>query len=449
MLTVLQSILCLSILVICDCQNYSCDIMNRDMVMNYTLSKFEINESLLTNKSLFHEDFIEKIRLAIYHLSMDTFCVQTPSYDTLYVWSLRVLYEEIANNCEKSGGDFIGRTGICFLSNGTHNFSIPMKNLVDSKISYAVGISGNIFSIITLIILLTTYFLFSELRTLPGKNIMALSCCVLIVHILQFVITIGVHGGFCIASGILLHFVMLKSFSWKVISSFDLWYTFSRNFLRDNQWKKKQFKYYLIISFASSGSVIFISLILEFAGNCGMGYGAHNHCFITKLLPHFLLFILPILLIVVCNIFALIITLRNISKAKKSTKMVHQSSHNDVMFLSRMFIKISIVNGTGWCFGLLGAFIASSFCMYIYLIVVNFQGFFIFLAFCVNRRIFKLYCQKHRQLRSDYTFANIFASFGHDSHETQDNHEAHETHEALETNDNYVIPEDNQAESSI
>ncbi|XP_057314792.1 latrophilin receptor-like protein A [Hydractinia symbiolongicarpus] len=436
--TLFQITLVLPILSLSTCQHsvIDCSGPTDEQIMNYTLSKYGINESLLTNKSLFHKDFIWKIQMAILNLMTDSLCLYHVSHDSMYVWSLRVLNEEITKNCEKSGGEFIERTGICMLSNGTHNFSIPMKNLIDSKISYAVGIGGNIFSTITLIILLATYFLFSELRTLPGKNIMALSCCVLIVHTLQLVITIGIHGGFCIASGILLHFVMLKSFSWKAISSFDLWYTFSRNFLRDNQWKRKQFKYYLIISFGCSGCVIFISLMLEYAGNCGMGYGAHNHCFITKLLPHFLLFILPILLIVICNIFALIITIRNISKAKKSTKMAHQSSHNDVMFLSRMFIKISIVNGTGWCFGLLGAFIASSFCMYIYLIVVNFQGFFIFLAFCVNRRILKLYCQKYRHFGVDVVFTTF-------SHETRKTHEIQGTHGM------HDITKGNRSESSI
>ena len=80
------------------------------------------------------------------------------------------------------------------------------------RIVTCVGFS---LSIISLLILLVTYFLFAELRTYPGKKVMHLSCAMIIMQTGYFVSYPDVvPAAVCAVLGALLHYSILVMFLW-------------------------------------------------------------------------------------------------------------------------------------------------------------------------------------------------------------------------------------------
>ena len=85
---------------------------------------------------------------------------------------------------------------------------------------------GCAISMISLIFLLAIYIALPELRTLPGKNLINLSCAMLLYHIL-FLLTGHTDKPYlCVAVSVLLHYFLLSSFCWMGVMGFDVAKTF-------------------------------------------------------------------------------------------------------------------------------------------------------------------------------------------------------------------------------
>ena len=85
---------------------------------------------------------------------------------------------------------------------------------------------GCTISMISLIFLLAIYTALPELRTLPGKNLISLSCAMLLYHIF-FLLTGQTDKPYiCVAVSVLLHYFLLSSFCWMGVMAFDVAKTF-------------------------------------------------------------------------------------------------------------------------------------------------------------------------------------------------------------------------------
>lgn len=79
---------------------------------------------------------------------------------------------------------------------------------------------------VSLIFLLAIYITLPELRTLPGRNLISLSCAMLLYHIF-FLLTGQTDKPYlCVAVSVLLHFLLLSSFCWMGVMAFDVAKTF-------------------------------------------------------------------------------------------------------------------------------------------------------------------------------------------------------------------------------
>ena len=99
-------------------------------------------------------------------------------------------------------------------------------------------------SIISLIILLVTYFLFAELRTYPGKAVMHLSCAMIVMQSAYFAADPDVvSSAVCAVMGALLHYSILAVFLWMSAIAYNTHKTFSRpsKYCFDSAPRKYQF----------------------------------------------------------------------------------------------------------------------------------------------------------------------------------------------------------------
>ncbi|KAJ7393941.1 hypothetical protein OS493_003610 [Desmophyllum pertusum] len=88
-------------------------------------------------------------------------------------------------------------------------------------------------SIIALLFLLVTYFLFAELRTYPGKKVMHLSCALIAMQSVYFATDPDVvSSAVCAVMGAFLHYFILAAFLWMSVIAHNARKTFS-NFTVD------------------------------------------------------------------------------------------------------------------------------------------------------------------------------------------------------------------------
>jgi len=105
----------------------------------------------------------------------------------------------------------------------TENVTIVSKEIAPLQI---ITYTGCTISMISLISLLGIYFALAELRTLPGKNLMSLSCAMLLYHIFFLLTGQTEKPDLCMAVSVLLHYFLLSSFCWMGVMAFDVLKTF-------------------------------------------------------------------------------------------------------------------------------------------------------------------------------------------------------------------------------
>ena len=123
-------------------------------------------------------------------------------------------------NCLNKGGTFDVSKLICRL---------PQMSKQNSVGIAIFSIIGNSCSIICLLILMITYFIFKKEFTLMDRNIICLSICLAFAHLLELnTIFFNETRIYCKISGILLHWSLLASFLWMSTISFDIFVAFRK-----------------------------------------------------------------------------------------------------------------------------------------------------------------------------------------------------------------------------
>ena len=105
----------------------------------------------------------------------------------------------------------------------TTNLASEVTNITARQIITYVGWA---ISMISLILLLVIYICVSELRTLPGKNLICLSSTMLSYHTVFLLTGQTDRPSLCTAVSVLLHYFLLSSFCWMSVMAFDVAKTF-------------------------------------------------------------------------------------------------------------------------------------------------------------------------------------------------------------------------------
>ena len=372
--------------------------------------------------------------------------------------------------------------------------SIEFENAEDGDnmsdwVKKYITICGQLISIISLILLLIMYFSNKVLRNLPGKLLICLSVSLLLSQILFLVSTYitkpythyalnsssydcnsKLNNNFenisvlldsifksksldCYILGLLTHYFYLAFFTWSNIMAYDLYAMFlilSNKKLSKNTKavacsneddNRKRFIRYLIIGWTFPLLVILVLLVNQYAFKY-MAY-SFNSCFISSQIDLLLFFILPVLIILLINIYYLVFSInsiRNVDKMSKKylkhdydednrnattsmivnvpssigspsiqsvpsikskskfirfsdtikTKMnkknkddMGSESTNDKKRLI-LFLKLFVLTGMTWIVGIFSSFMKTSFIWYVYIILNSLQGLFIFCAYAFN-----------------------------------------------------------------
>ena len=283
-------------------------------------------------------------------------------------------------------------------------FFYPPGYSVLTYIGCSLSVIGNF-------LVLLTYSLFKELRTLPGKILMNLATAILMVDLLILVgdpISQKYDNAYlCAVVAICFRYFFLAQFVWMCIMSIEVVRKFrqARQLTTDSNHSRST-KYlvitYILVGWGLSLLIIVVSVILHFSGKAhefGL-YGiltgnTLTSCYMYPLEEAIIAFALLIFLAILFNLIAFIIATVYICMASRAHKKIQDN--RNTRFLRLNFALFS-TSGLTWIFGFL-AVLFSSWAWYLFIIFNTTQGFIIFTAFLFSKKTLKLYQQLFTTLK--------------------------------------------------
>ena len=257
-------------------------------------------------------------------------------------------------------------------------------NVALAVISY-VGIG---LSIACLVLVLITYLLFKELRSLPGVNLMNLCLSLLIAHSLFMTAGGATHNRLvCTSVAVLLHYFYLSSFIWMSLIAFDTYRTFSRT-CHTRQRTGKLKTRFLALGWLPALLFVVICFSLDQSGLVAIGYGGTDHCWINNVKSNTFVFVIPVAFSILFNALFFLLTVNSIRKIKKQTQQVAKAANSRRNMV--LFLKLAILMGFTWIFGYLKILVSSYF-DYPFVIFSSLQGVYIAFGFVFTTRVKKMY----------------------------------------------------------
>ncbi|XP_064598816.1 uncharacterized protein LOC135465507 [Liolophura sinensis] len=261
----------------------------------------------------------------------------------------------------------------------------PVRDAQDMALSIVslICISS---SLVGLLLTFLTYCAIPKLRTLPGKNSMALVFHLFCSHLL-FLTTSNrtTNVVLCQVFGVLLHYFWIASFTWMLVSAYHMYNVFTsvRAYVGDSKRDLKRLMMYTLCSIFVPMITITSCLVTHTVQSQGrdLGYGG-TICFLHSPLAIGVFFIGPLGLILVLNAIFFTKTILVIRSVPDMTEASNKSKKQHVF----VYIKLSLLFGFTWIFGILAAILQSTVLEYVFTVLTGSQGVMIFLAYCVNER---------------------------------------------------------------
>ena len=260
-----------------------------------------------------------------------------------------------------------------------------------------VGLS---LSVICLVLVLWTFTIFRELRTLAGINLMNLCLALLLSHSLFLLASQVKDPVTCTVTAILLHYFFLVSFNWMSIIALDTWRAMSKIRVRRAEERFKT-RFYVLrciaLGWLTGIGFVGICVALDQLEAISFHYGGVKGCWINNRKANLFFFVLPVALSVSFNAVFFVLTVKAIRRTSQQARQVtSQSQHRkDVA----VFLKIFVLMGFTWLFGFLR--LVSAYFDYPFIVFTSLQGVYIAIAFVFTARVRKMYCALFRQNHSN------------------------------------------------
>ena len=280
-----------------------------------------------------------------------------------------------------------------------------------------ITLIGFVLSLLCLSAVILTYSIFRELRTLPGKNLVALSISLFLAEfswLCRPAFLENKTGCFIIA--IVNHYSFLVSFTASSVIAHHSCLILRRDvsLQRSKSYDRKAFFGYSIFVWGIPALFILTSVLLDHFSLFITDYGMSGSCWLGTSQSQLFLFIVPIAVLLLCNVllfgfsaFRFIKNQNSIARTLGSNAIKKRQIQNILIC-----VKLSTLMGFSWLFGLLQVIVDNEIPVFAYLFVifVSFQGLFICVAFLFKHRCLQLY----RSLWAN-TFSSKTASQGNSS----------------------------------
>ena len=281
---------------------------------------------------------------------------------------------------------------ICLPFRKTFNTTQKIKVVTKSDTGYPLRILTMIcfsISILFLFILLVTYWMFNELRTLPGLNLMNLAVSMLLSQVIWLVGTAQfMNTKTCEVLGIIEHYLFLVTFMAMSVISYHSCIVFSRPFntIPNNARPVlSKFTKYSSMAWISPAIFIAVCVTLDQTEATFDIYG--TTCWLSTGKAVLYLFILPAVTIMLFNIVTFIKTALALCYNNDSQILQRNRKQNLIACT-----KLATLVGFPWLFAFFGVIFPDTEAFeYLFVVFACLQGFYMGVAFVCNKKTIQLY----------------------------------------------------------
>ncbi|MEW8545687.1 MAG: Mth family G-protein coupled receptor [Candidatus Thiodiazotropha sp.] len=268
----------------------------------------------------------------------------------------------------------------------------PEKTSQLSLLSRAHNVFSYVFTLMSLFCLLltfTTYCLFLDLRTVPGKNIMSLCVSLFVAQgSLQFSSFILTNEVICVPFAILTHYSWLATFCAMNVCSFHMYRLFYFRMMSSPEALRSfnHNKYYLLYTYTLPLAVVVLTVVVHLGASKGefTGYGKFA-CFISDIYTIVFTFIVPATMIFVTNFAFFAIAFHAI----RTSPRIGTASKNRREFF--MYLKLCTLTGIAWPLQVIDGLLPLTAFSFVAVFINALQGVYIFVSYVCNKRVLKLF----------------------------------------------------------
>ena len=255
-------------------------------------------------------------------------------------------------------------------------------------------------SIIGSLMILFTYTIFKEIRTLPSKLLMNLAVAFLVSDFFFLLggsitpITRSVE--FCTATAIIRHFFFLSRFSWMNILGMEYTRIFTM-VIQMKQDEKRSSKNKLLIMYVILGwgiplLITIPTIIVNYTIDDAVRYGTDidgspGLCWINDTLSLIIAFVVPIFLSILLNIFLFVTAVILICAASPDSKYVKSQRSRQIRIITAIFTVLGIT----WIFGFIALLANQSWAWYPFIILNSTQALLVSIMFVGTKKIILRY----------------------------------------------------------
>ncbi|CAB3999499.1 G- coupled receptor Mth2 [Paramuricea clavata] len=282
-------------------------------------------------------------------------------------------------------------------SNLTISVCLPFKDTLTKTVKYSantasyalrtLSLIGFSVSIICLFLLLITYGLFQELWTVSGMSLMNLSLSLLLSH---FIWLTGTGTKTCRVSSIFEHYFFQVSFLAMSVISYHSPYVFLQPFSGRFAYKTCR-RLMMYSAFVWLASAIFVAICVTLDKTETVLVDCGTNCWLGNVYARLYLFLLPLAILLLCNIVTFIRTALSLYRHEKERPrtLQRQERKRNLLICAK---KLATLVGFPWLIAFIGVlFPAVEAFEYLFVIFVCLQGLYIGMAFLFNKKTLKLY----------------------------------------------------------
>ena len=259
------------------------------------------------------------------------------------------------------------------------------------------------FSVVCLLVTLTTNLYFPVLRSQPGINNTIL-CTFLLLAQITYQFGAGqrfLSNWSCALVGAFCHFLWLSVIFSMNVCSIHMFKTFKNSTILCQKFQLTSTFWYVMYICAASLACVIVNLIVSFATENGSGY-VGSICYISSSLMQLITFIVPALITLTVNIILFTYVVFKIKHIRVKSATIHSERN-----YFAIYARLSTLTGITWLFGFLNLLLRLDIFEYLFIVFNASQGVFIMIAFVLNQKVYYLIC--HRDNKPTSTDSKQFS----------------------------------------
>ena len=257
------------------------------------------------------------------------------------------------------------------------------SNTTDSFIGGVLTAMGSTLSMVCLILTMTTYCLFEQIRTRAGKCVMNL-CVSLFFAQLSFQVsdTLVSYHEACAALAAFQHYFWLVAFMWMNVLAFDISCAFAD--LKPSKVYHDSTRLHFFVMYAWGVPAVFVAvcLVLDLGTNLPFSYGNSTMCWIAGLRAVVYYFATPLAIVITANAVLFVRTVLGLRRALTIASKARQPLQQRKTFA--IYVRLTSLMGFTWLFGFLSNIDVLGFLSYPFILCNTCQGVFIFVSFALT-----------------------------------------------------------------